>query len=458
MTNRPTRRARHVAIWLLACILGWFGVTSKHALAQEAALLPPEMASDGQRAGDEAKLTAELRSAIQAQRWVDAQLLLGLYPEALRREPKMLLIEALILRHTGQPRRAIDLYQRVIAKSKDPASVRVALAFAYLDINALDAAELQFHLALAGRLSPSVVALVNRTLLQIEEERRWVVNFSASIEPDSNVNAATDATRVNIYGIPFQLSDDARRHSGIDIVGSAGVDRVFHLSPGALFRISTYGRYSYSGDTAFNDAVAGLNLGPEFRVGLSRFAVRATEETRWFGGAHYSDALGGRFEWQRSFGLRTVYAVTLLGASYREARDSWRDGWQWGADVVRTRYLSPNEFWRITVNGRRSDARAASEAFSLGRLAVGYYRTLPLGFATFVEPSYTYSSYDSGSAAFLTRRQDKSAAMSIRLLKRDWSFAGFFPFSELDYTNTVSTIELYKFDRTRYEFGITRTF
>src|SRR5690606_870381 len=118
----------------------------------------------------------------------------------------------------------------------------------------------------------------------IAERRRWRYNVNLAIAPDSNVNAATDATQMQIFGLPFELSDEARRTSGISFTVAAGADRSVALFDGVRLAFGAAGRFTDNERKAFDDGQVSLRAGPQFWVGEVRVETRASADRRWFGG------------------------------------------------------------------------------------------------------------------------------------------------------------------------------
>lgn len=70
---------------------------------------------------------------------------------------------------------------------------------------------------------PPQVALNVRRFIQIcRARKRATGSLSLALAPDTNVNTSTSAQTVNIFGLPFQLDDQARATSGIGVVAAFG--------------------------------------------------------------------------------------------------------------------------------------------------------------------------------------------------------------------------------------------
>src|ERR1700743_2916213 len=117
---------------------------------------------------------------------------------------------------------AISLFRRILVHEPEAERVRLELARAFFLKGDYDNADRQFRFARAGDIDDTVKANIDHFLGAINRLRQWTVNFSLALAPDSNQNAATSATQVNIFGLPFALDKSARRQSGIGVAGDIG--------------------------------------------------------------------------------------------------------------------------------------------------------------------------------------------------------------------------------------------
>ena len=117
---------------------------------------------------------------------------------------------------------AISLYRRILVREPDTERVRLELARAFFLKGDYDNADRQFRFARAGDIDDAVKANIDHFLSAINRLREWTFNFSFALAPDTNQNAATSASQVNIFGLPFALDKGARKQSGIGLAGDIG--------------------------------------------------------------------------------------------------------------------------------------------------------------------------------------------------------------------------------------------
>ena len=126
---------------------------------------------------------------------------------------------AMLQLQLGNAREAIDHLREILVDHPDALRVRLELARAYFLVNDHTNAERQFRLVRAGELPAVVAANVDRFLGSIRAERSWSIAASFGIAPDTNINAATAAETIELYGLPFDLSSEGRKSSGIGLTG-----------------------------------------------------------------------------------------------------------------------------------------------------------------------------------------------------------------------------------------------
>ena len=112
---------------------------------------------------------------------------------------------------------AIALLRRILVREPDVERVRLELARAFFLKGDYDNADRQFRFARAGDIDDTVKVNIDRYLAAISRLRQWTVNFSLALAPDTNQNAATAASQISIFGLPFALSPNARRQSGVGV-------------------------------------------------------------------------------------------------------------------------------------------------------------------------------------------------------------------------------------------------
>ena len=193
---------------LLALMLAAVGMPAL-AVAQEA---PPRSELSAET------LTEAARAALSKGELEDAEFLLrGIKPgEGNADDLDFLYGSIAMAREDWQT--AIARFRAMLIRDPTLPRVRLDLALAYFRAKEDGSAAYHFRQVLGDKDLPPVVRA--RTLAFLDTIRRrktWSVSAAVALAPDSNINAATSSREVNLFGLPAQLSEDARQTSGVGL-------------------------------------------------------------------------------------------------------------------------------------------------------------------------------------------------------------------------------------------------
>jgi hypothetical protein len=284
------------------------------------------------------------------------------------------------------------------------------------------------------------------------------LNFSFSLAPDTNQNAATSVSQVNLFGLPFALDKNARRQSGVGLAGDVGGEWSPLLFDNTKARLGAdLYRLDYSGGT-FDDMTISAYGGPQLLFADWDISALATGFKRWFANRDYVSGLGGK--------LAVDYGITsdwLLGASIggqQVANDlvPSQSGPLWTSQVQVTYILSPSSLFQLQLGFNRQAAQAAAYSYSGLWFGGGYSQDLPFGFSAGVQPSVFVTRYDDMLPAFGQTRSDNTFMLAFTLLNRRFDYHGFTPRLSYIFTEQHSNIPLYSFTRNQVQIGLTSLF
>jgi hypothetical protein len=368
-------------------------------------------------------------------------------------------LRAQLLAMTGREPEALALLEGHLTRDATDALARFQVAELHFAAGRDVSAALAYRLSLAGALDPGRARIANVRLQQIQQRRRWRLWAGASVAPDSNVNGATDAARIELFGLPFQLDDKARRRSGVTVSAQGGVERRFRLDERLAVRAALIGAATNAPGGDFDDAFLSLRAGPEWTLSPRvQVVVQAAINGRWYGGDLLETSQGLRVEGE----LSTRDNIRWVGAARFDAVDArindGRDGEVYGLELARTRYLGPTSLWRLSGSVVAREAKTSTEAYDQVQFGAGRLYPLPFAVLAYVEPYAMRRRFDGIAPAFRTRRIDKEYGVVARLSKRDWAIRGAFPFVALSAARNDSTLALNSFTRRRVEVGFTREF
>lgn len=364
----------------------------------------------------------------------------------------------LVAMRRGEHPKAIDIFRSILVNHPEALRVRLELARAYFLAKDYQNADRQFRAVRAGNLPAAVQANIDAYLGQIRRSKDWSYGFSLAVAPDTNINGASTSREVDLYGLPFRLSDDARQKSGIGAAIDANVEFAPRIAPGARLRLgAALKRNEYDGER-FDDMTFAVQVGPRLIMPRWDISLLGTGFRRWYGGQAYAHSLGGRVEATHYAGPRTVLNASLGALRLEDERDESRSRWVYTGSFGAMRQLSQTSAVTLRLGGNRQVAEDDAYSNWTGLLSAGYYREFPAGFSLYLEPSFSLADYDAPLAAFGKARSDKVGSLTAALLNRRIVFWRFTPRLAYSYTKAYSNIDIYDYDRHRVEIGLTTAF
>ena len=353
---------------------------------------------------------------------------------------------------------AIQLFRKILVREPSVARVRLELARAFFLKHDYDNAERQFRFARAARLPPEVMANIDHYLYAIRQQRRWTSNLSIAIAPDTNLNAGPAVTQIDIFGLPFQLSDQTRQHSGVGAALDTGGEWAAPIGPNLRMRLGSQFHGLVYPNQAYDDLSLAVYAGPQILVRRWDISPMATVFRRWYGGRLYDQGAGGTLGATYYLSSRLGVSGSAGGQRITYPVQPAQAGNAISGALGGFFTPSPVSVVRGSIAVTRLKARDDAYAYTSGQVALGYDRDLPGGLSVSIAPSYTYTRYDAPLAGFGIVRRDRQFTAQVTLLSRRIEWAGFAPRLLYAFTRNASDIPLYSFDRNRFEIGLTRVF
>jgi outer membrane protein len=343
---------------------------------------------------------------------------------------------------------------------REPRAVRVRLepARAFYLKRDYDNAFRQFQFARAGKLPPGAGATIDRFLAAIRREKSWSYSFSVAVAPDTNINNGTSAREVELFGLPFELSEDTRRRSGIGAAIEAGAELAPRISEHVRLKVGgALLRREYEGKE-FDDTTVALYAGPRLMLDKWDLSATGTAFQRRFGGSRLNEGFGVKIDGTYYKDARTALSLSLAAQQIRYPRYPLQTGPAYSAWAGFIRALTPSSSLNARIGVSRKTARVPELASWSQSFSVGYYRDLAGGFSIYAEPGFTRSHYDAADPFFEARRKDNVSELRLAVLNRRIVMQGFTPRVSFTLTRRKSTIELFDYTQRRIELGFTSAF
>ncbi len=359
----------------------------------------------------------------------------------------------------GDWQAAITRFRAMIARNPDLPRVRLDLAFAYFQAGEDGNAAHHFRLALGAKDLPAIVRARALAFLDLIRRRKtWSITGSLAVLPDSNINAATSARQVELFGLPASLSEDARQTSGVGVSANVSGGYEARISPDLRFRVAGGLRTRTYREDQFNERTVSVRAGPRFLFRKFDLRPEVTARRRWLGGDVYSRALGVQLSGNWVIG-RAWRIGGSLGRDWNDYKTFLGEGTIDSAGLNLAHTLGKATQIKADAAWRRETLDR--DAYSWREFLVGLSasRELSWGFVVSGGPLYRWREYGAPLASLGPEaRRDRTLAGRITVSNRNVELFGFMPEVTLRYERRYSNLALYDYTRTVGEFGVVRSF
>ena len=429
------------------------------ALAQPSAaqFQPPRVSRTARIAGSQllAWAAGEERAGRPANAMQAYEALKGDPSAPIRAEARFRL--ALMAEQGGRLTLAATLFRQILDDQPAAAAVRLRLAGVLDRMGDEAGARRALREAQAGGLPPEVARLVDRWSAALRSRKPFGGSTEWAIAPDSNINRATGSDHVGTVIGDFDLNDDARRRSGIGLAwrGQGYARLGFGKDINLLTRLS--GSANLYRDADYRDVSLALSSGPELALGRDRLTIEAQAVARNYGGQPYSRSLGMGVTLLHPMGQRAQLRLTGSLARTANRRNAQQSGTEMAGSMTYERALSERMGISATLSGQRQSLR--SDAYSLTGGAIDLLAYREVGATTwFVSAGAGRVRADERLALFPDKREDRSLRAGLGVTFRQLTFQGFAPLARFSIERNRSSVDIYAYQRHRFELGVTRAF
>ncbi|MGP9767625.1 surface lipoprotein assembly modifier [Halomonas sp. AOP13-D3-9] len=353
---------------------------------------------------------------------------------------------------------ASDYFREILVRDPQAVRVRLELGRALFESGDYRDAGRQFRFAHSGNLPAIVNANIDSYLAAIKHLQTLNWDISVALAPDTNINAAPSVEEISIFGLPFQLSEDAQSQTGVGMLLNTSAEWTPHIGERTRLRLGgNLYRTDYSGGD-FDDTLANVHIGPKFQLGDLELSTLLTGFHRWYGNEPYNHGTGIRQELTYYPSSRTRLHTSLEhqwvrhdeASSLDGSRTSWLGSWQFA--------LSPSSGVMGLLGVSRESTELDMLSNTVYRGGLGYYRELFGGLTALIQPEYLHARYDDVTPAFGVERRDDLWRARLRLTNRRWVFKGFSPELTLIRSSRSSNIDIYSYDRDQIQLGISKLY
>jgi len=412
-----------------------------------------------------AELLAAAERLVAAGRLTEAQPLI----DALRQAPgfgvQTRFLAGYVAAKQGRWSVAANEYMAILADDPAQTRVRLELARAFMAMGQTGRADRQFAIAeRSPDLSPEIARTIRSVRNTIRANRRWQLDVTAGIAPDTNINNATAADQVTVMlgdtPVPLQLDQAARRRSGLGATARVSGSLRLPVAPKVAAIADLDANGTVYRDDAYDTHVVQIAAGAEYQASqATRVSLQAVGAQRWFGGPVVSRQVGARagaqtvLDPKRRIGLQldARHTDALFNGAY--------SGWQYGAYATYEQAITPALVVSAGPYLRRDTLKTAglSTVEVGGTLGVG--GELPMGINLGLSAGGARTVFDAPLAFFSdAARRDWQVFGRATLGNRKLRVLGLSPQVSWQVTRVASSYAFYTTTRSRFELTLARYF
>ena len=409
------------------------------------------LAQSGNPAAFAANGAAQCR-ALRGPDWMECHFRLGMRAAAARRW-----------------RVAIVHFRAMLERKPALARPRLELARAYFMVGNDAQAERHFRYALGGGLPVAVQHTVSRYLEAIKRRKRWSFSVDFSITPQTNANRATKARTVIIGGVPWTLTPDSRKKSGLNIDFKGDFLYRPFLSDNLRGHLRLTPQFSATTEKNSLSSIGDLSLADSSitfagEAGLVFLADRQEISTGLSGGRTWYHKKGYRYDigwWLR--GYRELDDLTRVSANLEISRLHFDDsierkGWDVTFQPGLRRQVSSSLALSFSPSILWHKVKAKDRSYLAAGATLGGDVILPYNFSFYLGCTLTRTRYSAVDDIFGKRRKDWSLRARSRLTWARWTAFDLAPYVEYSFERRDSTLKLHDYSNHAVMIGLTKTF
>ena len=365
--------------------------------------------------------------------------------------------------------RAIRLYRQILNSNPSITIARFNLAWLYFLKKEYEAARFNMKLALAQKDLPEDMRKQGSYLLyQIRQERVWNAEISVGIAPDTNINGASgkqiECFYIGLWG-PF-CRELENIQSDVGFQGAGIFDYTYKFNDKWSIKNRLSVDSIHYDDERFSFWSMGLATGPRYTTQKGEYWLAGSYKKQFNEEHRYANTCSVFADISRDLGRRfSLYSkAEFSDITYEKNLYKAFDTKEYSFNTRLFFFLNNWSYLVLGLNYSLDDARADYNSFFRQNYSLGLGMQLPYGFNIYLEPSLSNSHYlhkgfyITNDTLVEEKRKENTKGVFISLSSNLLSVYDFTPRVNFLYNKRSSNIGSYGFERTRWEFGISKAF
>jgi len=293
------------------------------------------------------------------------------------------------------------------------------------------------------------------------EARSWHVRTSLSWIYDTNANAGPAIDSVLMFGLPFELSEDAKKTEDTGYKLGLGLDHYKKITERISWQSGMSLDYTnYHKVDSLDSTHISLSTGPTWRAG-KKAVVSMPVIYDWLRVGHqrsyyyYLFGVAPQLRYYLSYNMYLGMTGTYSEKKYKDQGD--RDLDKWSVEPFFNFPVGKRGNLRFGVTGGRENSGIDTYSDRLLSGNISYSHIFGKYLSTRLYYSYIDTKYDEIEAAYTEVRHDKTHYISavfdypIEIIKSNLMLT-------VDYTDTASSLDMYTYDRSQVYLTLQTTF
>lgn len=365
--------------------------------------------------------------------------------------------------------KAIRLYRQLLNQNPALVIARFNLAWVYFQTKEYERARFNIKLALAQDSLPQEMRQQGFWLLyEIRQQKIWNAEISVGIAPDTNVNGVSgkQIECFTMMGMEFCRELESIE-SDIGFQGSGIFDYTYKFNNKWSIKNRLSVDAIHYDDERFSFWSMGLASGPRYTAQRGEYWLAASYKEQFNEEHRYAHTVGmfaeASRDLSRRFSLWTKFDVSDI--TYSKDLYKIYNAQEYSLNTRLMFFLNSFTYFSFGVNFSLNDSLKEYNSFFRQNYSLGVGMQLPWGFNIYAEPNISNSHFrgkglyiKDGSGLEEKKRKEHLRGVYITLSSNLLSIYEFTPRINFIYNKRNSNVESFNFERTRWEFGISKAF
>ncbi|MBQ4493276.1 MAG: DUF560 domain-containing protein [Elusimicrobiaceae bacterium] len=398
------------------------------------------------------------------------QILEQAYQEAQTKQEKeeITFILASIATKDEDYNRAVRLYRQLLNFNPSLTMARFNLAWVYFLKKEYEGARFNMKLALAQEDLPEEMRMQGNWLLyEIRQKKVWNAQIQVGIAPDTNINGVSGKQIECFYyaGLPFCRELESIQ-SDIGFQGSGLFDYTYKFNDKWSIKNRLSVDAIHYDDERFSFWSLGLASGPRYTAQRGEYWLGASYKEQFNEEHRYSHTAGLFAEASKDLNQKlSLFAkVEVSDIHYIQSVYKVFNAQEYALNARLFFFLNNYTYFVFGAGFSMTDAKLDYNSYFHQGYSLGLGVQLPYGFNIYIEPNISSNyflkkgTYINDGTLVEKKRREHLQGVYISLSSNLLSVYDLTPRVNFIYNKRTSNIESYDFERTRWEFGISKAF